>query len=133
MSDEKKNSILIVDDERVNLDILNKILNSEYTIYITKSGASAIKITNELSPDLILLDILMPDMDGYEVLEALKASGNTKHTPVIFITGLESAEDEEKGRALQVVDYIHKPLDPDIVRQKVADQMRIINQARKEN
>jgi len=125
------NSILIVDDERVNLDILNKMLNPYYTVYITKSGATAIKIANELLPDIILLDILMQNMNGYEVLETLKASEITRHIPVIFITGLESDEDEKKGRALEVVDYIRKPMEPGVVLKKVRDQIQIINQARK--
>ena len=128
MSSSKKNSVLIVDDEKVNLDLLVSILNSEYTVYMTKSGASAVEMANELLPDIILLDIIMQDMNGYKVLEILKASEKTQHIPVIFITGLESTEDEEKGLSLQAADYIHKPLSPAIVKLRVSNQIQILNQ-----
>ena len=129
-NDEKKNSILIVDDERVNLDLLVKILSPKYTVFMTKNGASAIQMTNELMPDLILLDIVMQDMNGYEVLEALKSSEKTQHIPVIFITGLTSDEDEERGLALRAADYISKPLSSAIVQLRVSNQIQIVNQIR---
>ena len=130
MGDNEKNSVLIVDDERVNLDLLVKILSSEYTIFMTKNGSSAIEMANDLLPDIILLDIVMQDMSGYEVLEALKSSEKTRHIPVVFITGLESAEAEEKGLALQAADYILKPFSPAIVKLRVGNQIQIVNQIR---
>jgi len=129
-NDEKKNSILIVDDERVNLDLLVKILSPKYTVFMTKNGVSAIEMANELLPDLILLDIVMQDMNGYEVLEVLKSSEKTRHIPVIFITGLTSTEDEEKGLARQASDYISKPLSSAIVQLRVGNQIQIVNQMR---
>jgi len=127
--DNKKNSVLIVDDERINLDLLGKLLNPIYTVYLTKNGSSAIEMAGQLQPDLILLDVVMQDMSGYEVLEILKADDKTRHIPVIFITGFVSAEDEEKGLSLGAADYIIKPLSPAIVKLRVANQMKIINQA----
>jgi len=124
---EKKNSLLLVDDEKSNLEVLLSILSSDYTIYMTKSGSSAIEMAEKYLPDLILLDIIMPDMDGYEVLKALRASSKTKHIPVIFITGLNSVEDEEKGLDLGAADFIHKPFSAKIVKSRVRIQMQIVN------
>jgi len=130
MSDDKKNSVLVVDDEKVNLDILVNILSPEYTVFMTKSGAAALEMANELLPDIILLDIVMQDMSGYDVLKILKADEKTREIPVIFITGLERKEDEEKGLAMQAADYIHKPMTPAIVKIRVANQLQIVNQIR---
>ena len=130
MCENKKNSVLIVDDERINLDILVNILSPEYTVYMTKSGASAVELANEKLPDIILLDIIMQDMNGYEVLDKLKSSEKTRDIPVIFTTGLDSDEDEEKGLALHAADYIYKPLRPAIVKLRVGNQIQIVNQIR---
>jgi len=130
MAEAEKNSILVVDDEKINLDILTKVLCPDYTVYLTKNGSCAIEMANQLLPDLILLDIIMPDMNGYEVLEILKTDEKTRHIPVIFITGLVSSEDEEKGLALQAADYIAKPLSPAIVKLRVGNQIQIVNQIR---
>jgi len=130
MPNNEKNTVLIVDDERINLELMVKILSSEYTVYMTKSGASCIEMANELLPDIILLDIIMPDMDGYEVLNVLKESEKTQQIPVIIITGLDNVENEEKGLALQAADYIHKPLSSVIVKLRVRNQIQIVNQIR---
>jgi signal transduction histidine kinase/HPt (histidine-containing phosphotransfer) domain-containing protein len=125
-----KNSILVVDDEKANLEILLKILGQDYIIYMTKSGSSAIQMAEKFLPDLILLDIIMPDMDGYDVLKHLKKSDKTKDIPVIFITGLDSSEDEEKGLALEAADFIHKPFTDMNVKLRVRNQIQIINNFR---
>ena len=130
MDNTKKNSILIVDDERSNLEVLINILSQEYTIYMTKNGSAAIEMAGKYLPDLILLDILMPDTDGYEVLAALKKSDKTRNIPVIFITGLGSVEDEEKGLGMEAADYIHKPFSSKIVKARVRNQIQIVNQIR---
>ena len=130
MDNTGKNSILVVDDEKLNLEILNGILSPDYTIYMTKSGSSAIKMAAKYTPDLILLDIIMPDMGGYEVLIALKSSEITRHIPVIIISGLNRVEDEEKGLALEAADFIHKPFSTKIVRARVKNQLQIVNQIR---
>jgi len=125
-----KNSILIVDDEKSNLKYLNHLLGNDYSIFIAKNGQEAIEIAKSVSPDLILLDILMPGMDGYEVFSALKSYETTRDIPVIFITGLGSNEDEEKGLASGAVDYITKPFSAEVIRFRVQNQIRIINQIR---
>ncbi|MDR1802592.1 MAG: response regulator, partial [Treponema sp.] len=130
MRSAEKNRILIVDDEKTNIEILSSILSPEYTVYMTKSGSGAIDLANKHLPDLILLDILMPDMDGFDVLAALKASEKTKDIPVIFITGLDSVSDEEKGLAQGAADFIHKPFSNSIVQSRVRNQMQLVNQIR---
>ena len=123
MDDSGKYGVLIVDDEKSNLEVLISILTPEYTIYMTKSGAAAIEMANRYVPDIILLDILMPDMNGFDVLAALKASDKTRNIPVIIITGLDSVEDEERGAELGAVDFIRKPFNIKNVKEKVQKQI----------
>jgi len=130
MDNEKKNSLLIVDDENTNLKVLTHILGNEYTIFTATNGTGAIEKAKEYRPDLILLDILMPEMNGYEVLSVMKKCEEIKKIPVIFITGLSSDEDEEKGLTLEAVDYIAKPFSSMIVKLRVRNQIQIINQMR---
>ena len=125
-----KNSLLIVDDEKSNIMILTRILSPEYTVFAAKNGEDAIEIANEFLPDVILLDIIMPESDGYEVLATLKASEKTRDIPVIFITGLSNPADEAKGLALGASDYISKPFSQAIVKLRVENQIKIINQTR---
>jgi diguanylate cyclase (GGDEF)-like protein len=128
MGMENKNSLLVVDDDSSNLMVLAHILQPDYTIYTAKDGVSAIQKAKKFLPDLILLDILMPGMDGYEVFSVLQQSNRTKYIPVIFITGLNNPEDEKKGLKLGAVDYINKPFDNMIVKLRVALQIRLITQ-----
>jgi len=130
MSEKKKNSLLIVDDEKMTLNFLTHVLGSEYTIYSASTGENAIKIAREYLPDLILLDILMPGMDGYQTLSELRNCMETSRIPVIFTSGLSSTEDEEKGLSLGVVDYITKPFSGLIVKLRIQNQIQIINQLR---
>ena len=125
-----KNRILIVDDEKSNIVCLNHILSSDYTIYTAKDGFKAVQLANEYTPDLILLDIDMPERDGYDVLLTLKASEKTASIPVIFITGLSGSEDEKKGLALGAEDYIAKPFCEEIVKLRVSNRLKIVNQMR---
>lgn len=134
--------ILIVDDERTNLEILTRILkpggqlngsepiHANYALSVAKSGQSALKKAKEDRPDLILMDIIMPGMSGFEVLSALKSSDTTRSIPVIFITGLDSIEDEEKGFFLGAVDYITKPFHPSLVKARVKTHLQIVEQIR---
>jgi len=131
MSEEEKNTVLIVDDEKVNLKILTHILEKDYTIYTAVDGISAFEKAQELLPDLILLDIVMPGKDGYDVLAMLKKLEKTKDIPVIYISGLSNTEEEEKGLALGAADYISKPFSSMIIRLRVGHQIQIINQMRK--
>jgi len=126
----KKNNLLIVDDENANLKVLSHILGTEYTIYTATNGANAIQKAKELQPDLILLDIIMPEMDGYETLSTIKKTEEIHKIPVIFITGLDSVEDEEKGLSLDAADYITKPFSVPIVKLRVRNQIQIVNHLR---
>jgi len=123
----KMNSILIVDDDTSNLLELSSILRQEYKIYAVKDGASALEKADEAVPDLILLDVIMPDMSGFDVIAELKRSDKTKDIPVIFITGVSDRESEREGLSIGAVDYIRKPFDAMIVKHRVRLQIQIIN------
>jgi len=127
---KKENTLLIIDDDKANLQILTSILNSQYTIYTATNGANGIKIAGKYLPDLILLDIIMPEMDGYQTLAEIKRNEKTKNIPVIFITGLDNEKDEEKGLALDAADYITKPFSTEVVKLRVRNHIQIINQLR---
>ncbi len=118
--------ILLVDDNTANLQVLRETLDgSGYKLLIAKNGRSALEIVRKASPDLILLDIMMPEMDGYEVCRTLKADVLTHHIPVIFLTAMADAEDEAKGLALGAVDYITKPINPGLVRARVRNHLEL--------
>jgi len=130
MSYVKKNSLLIVDDDTSSLMMLSHILQGDYNIRVASSGASAIRIAEKYLPDLILMDIIMPDMDGYQVFTSLQNIDKTAHIPVIFITGLNNRHDEKKGLQMGAMDYINKPFDDMVIRLRVHHQIQIINQLR---
>jgi len=125
-----KNTLLVVDDEKMNLKVLTNILISEYTIFTASNGKNAIEKAKEYKPDLILLDIIMPEMDGFQTFSEIKKCDEIKNIPVIFVTGLSTTEDEEKGLAMDAVDYITKPFSSTIVKLRVRNQIQIINQMR---
>ena len=115
-----KPSILVVDDTSENIDVLKETLKSNYIVRPALNGKSALKIAAaEPRPDLILLDIMMPEMDGYEVIQYLQADENTREIPVIFVTAISEMEGELKGLELGAVDYITKPINPPIVRARI--------------
>ena len=130
MEEKKKNIILIVDDEQMNIVALTGILSPDYDVSAVKDGQDAIEFAEEHLPDVILLDVLMPHMDGYTAINALKSSKKTRDIPVIFVTGLSSHVDEERGLALGAADYISKPFNPAIVKLRVHNQIKMINQTR---
>ena len=130
MEGKAKNSLLIVDDENENLVILSFILEKNYTLFTATNGADTIKIAKEQKPDVILLDILMPGMDGYQTLIKLKESSETSGIPVIIITGLDDVEFEERGLSLGAADYITKPFSAVVVKLRVNNQIQILNQLR---
>jgi len=127
---KNKNKVLIVDDQQLNLKVLNKILCDDYSIRMINNGSLAIEMAKKYMPDLILLDIMMPDMNGFDVLMELKAFEKTRNIPVIIITGLDNVEDEEKGLALDAADFIHKPFSSKVVKSRVKNQIQIVNQIR---
>jgi len=129
----QKNSVLIVDDESLNITALSDILNSEYTVYAEKTGQGCINSAKELKPDLILLDIVMPGMNGYDVIKILKSDEETCDIPVIFVTGLNNAKDEERSFDLGAADYISKPYSVPVVKLRVKNQIRMVNHVRRIN
>ena len=127
---EQGNSVLIVDDEVLNITALTNILNEEYTVYVTKEGEKAMQLAYDVKPDVILLDIVMPGISGFEVITGLKENEATQNIPVIFVTGLKENEDEELGLTLGAADYITKPFNESIVKLRVGNQIKMINQVR---
>lgn len=127
----RKRTILIVEDSPENIDVLAGILKKDYRLKIATDGEKALSIVAQAEPpDLILLDIQMPGMDGYEVCCALKENPVTRKIPVIFVTALSSVQEEEKGFAAGGVDYIIKPVRPAIVRQRVKTHLALYDQNR---
>jgi len=123
-------TLLIVDDEKQNRALLTELLQDEHRIILAKDGKQALERAREHLPDLILLDVLMPEMDGYTVIRALKNDDLTRNIPVIFITALDSPGDEERGLELGAVDYISKPFNPAIVRVRIRNHLQSVRQRR---
>lgn len=128
MNQSSKQQILTVDDTPMNLDILNGILSNDYVIKSAINGKIALKIAENTKPDIILLDIMMPDMDGFEVCKRLKANPDTADIPIIFVTAMLASEDEQKGFDLGAVDYITKPVNPAIVKVRVKTHLALADQ-----
>ena len=126
-----KKTILIVDDTPANLDVLVEILKPDYRTKVAISGEKALELVFSGSPpDLILLDIMMPGMSGYEVCQRLKANPATRNIPVIFVTAMSEVEDETRGLELGGVDYVTKPISPPIVKARIKTHLDISEQAR---
>jgi len=118
-------SVLVVDDAPANLAVLTETLRGEFDVRIATSGQEALRLVNELPPDIILLDILMPEMDGYEVCRRLKAVSSTRNIPVIFLTAKSDVADETMGLAIGAVDYIIKPVSVPIVQARVRTHVEL--------
>jgi putative two-component system response regulator len=122
----KQSTVLIVDDSPENLSVLGELLRDNYRVRAANSGAEALRLAALApTPDLILLDVMMPGMDGYEVMRRLRAAPLTRQVPVIFATSLDATEDEELGLKLGAVDYITKPLRPAVVLARVAAHLEL--------
>jgi len=132
MINKKRNTVLVIDDERANIFTLTNILNPEYKVYAVIDSQKALQAVEKNMPDVVLLDILMPVKDGYEVIKELKNSAKTKDIPVIFITGLDSIEAEEKGFSYGAADYIVKPFHSAIVRLRVQSQVKLVERLRQQ-
>jgi len=128
--DRKKNSLLLVDDDNIQLFALSSILESEYTIYMAKNGEEAVEKAKKCLPDLILLDIVMPKMDGYQTVLELRKYEKTKNIQIIFITSLDDDQNEIKGLSFHAIDYICKPYNIEIVKLRIQNNMERINQFR---
>jgi len=124
--------VLVVDDAPANIQVAQSILKDEYKIRVATSGAKALELVKvEPAPDLVLLDIMMPEMDGYEVCIQLKAEAQTRDIPVIFLTGKTETQDETRGLEVGAVDYIRKPFSPAIVKARVRTHL-MLRDAREE-
>ena len=119
----KRSTVLIVDDSKENLTALRSILESSYTVYVATNGETALRLVARNMPDIVLLDVIMPGIDGFEVQRRMKADPKQANIPVIFITGDTDRFSEAKGLLLGAVDYIGKPYNPDIVSIKVRNQL----------
>ena len=124
--DNEKRTVLVVDDATENIDVIVGLLKERYRVKAAVNGMKALKIVDSKPPDLILLDIMMPEMDGHEVIRRLKANPATSDIPVIFLTGKTDAADETKGFELGAVDYISKPFNPSVVQARVDTQMELV-------
>jgi len=120
--------ILLVDDAPTNIQVLNETLKDDYRLFFATSGAEALRMVTQAPPDLVILDVIMPDMDGYEVCRALKANAQVQDIPIIFVTSMRQQEDEVVGLELGAVDYITKPFNPAVVRLRVRNQIELKRQ-----
>ena len=125
MSDLSDSKVLLVDDTAANIDILLDMLGTDYDVSIALNGEEALESVQRFSPDLVLLDIMMPGMDGYEVGAILKEGETTKDIPIIFVTALSEERDEAKGLRLGAVDYITKPFRPELVKARVRNHLEL--------
>ena len=119
-------TILVVDDEPANLGVLNAVLQPYFRVRVARSGAEALRAVGTAPrPDLVLLDVMMPEMDGYTVLSKLRESPASCNLPVIFVTAMDSMESEQRGLELGAVDYITKPINPAIMLVRVRTQLEL--------
>lgn len=130
----EKPLLLIVDDSAENLQVLNALLKDEYRLKLAKSGMKCLEIAQQHpQPDLILLDVIMPEMDGFQVCTALKESSVTASIPVIFLTALNEVADETKGFRVGGSDFITKPFNPDIVKARIRTHIDLQHERKKSN
>ncbi|SEC77082.1 diguanylate cyclase domain-containing protein [Rhodobacter sp. 24-YEA-8] len=121
-------TILVVDDDRLNRVALAELLQPDFRVLMARDGPSGLEILTREAVSLVLLDVSMPGMDGYAVLRAIRAAEHTSNLPVIFITGMSDAADEERGLLLGAADFVHKPIRPAIVRARVMTHLRLARQ-----
>lgn len=124
----ERHKILVVDDVPLNIEMLNSMLRNDYDMYFAINGQDALNTAAAVAPHLILLDIMMPGMDGYQVCRSLKKDPALRDIPVIFITAMDRAEDETQGLELGAVDYVTKPFNPAIVKLRVKNQLELKRQ-----
>ena len=122
--------VLLADDDAINREVLGELLKPEYTVLLARNGVQALERAARHLPDLILLDVMMPDMDGYEVLRRLRADPQTAQIAVIFISGLDRPEDEANGLKMGASDYIVKPFNQTVVMARVALHLQVVRQRR---
>ena len=126
MNSDARPTLLLVDDESTNLHVLRHTLQDQYRLLFAKEGDTALTLAATEQPDLILLDVMMPGLSGYEVCEQLKNTPQTAQIPVIFVTAMREESSEQKGFDLGAVDYIVKPISPAIVRARVRTHLSLV-------
>jgi putative two-component system response regulator len=126
----EKSTLLVVDDNPTNIELLCGMLNKDYLLQVANSGTLALKIVAAHPPDLILLDVMMPEMNGYDVCIKLKGNALTRNIPVIFVSALTECEDEMLGFEMGAADYITKPVNPAVVRARVKSHLALSDQRR---
>ncbi|MBD3321520.1 MAG: response regulator, partial [Chitinivibrionales bacterium] len=119
-------TVMVVEDTEENVDIIVDTLGDSYEVTVAMDGKSALEDISVNKPDLILLDIMMPEMDGYEVCSRLKENEETREIPVLFLTAMSQEEDETKGLALGAIDYITKPIRPPIIKSRVKNHLELV-------
>ena len=117
--------ILIVDDEPLNIDILSNVLQNDYIVLAATNGSNGLQAAYNAKPDIIILDVCMPNMDGYEVCRQLKENPATREIPIIFCTTQESDDDEAIGLQMGAVDYIHKPFKPNLLAIRIKNHLEL--------
>ncbi|GKX65799.1 HD-GYP domain-containing protein [Inconstantimicrobium mannanitabidum] len=122
---DRQKTIMIVEDTEMNIDILVEALQDEYELIVAINGAEALELAEEQKPDLILLDIMMPEMDGYEVLKRLKETSELNHIPVILLSAITDSDSKFKGFSLGAVDYVTKPFEIIEVKARVKTQLKL--------
>ncbi|WP_326533265.1 diguanylate cyclase [Pseudorhodoferax sp.] len=130
MHSNARQTVLVVDDSALNRQMLTDLLRSEYNVMVARDGEQGLELALQQPPDLILLDVVMPGLDGHEVLRRLKGDARTSMVGVIFITGLDTAEEEERGLRAGASDYITKPFHAAVVRARVALHLQLARQRR---
>lgn len=130
MSDDDKAVILVVDDQTTVVRVMGRMLSESYIVHVATSGERALEIAEEKVPDIILLDMVMPQMSGIDVCIRLKQNPVTQHIPVIFVTSMDDHHNEARGFKAGAVDYITKPPSPEIVHARVAVHLAINRQTR---
>jgi len=124
----ERKKLLIVDDAPENLRMLYQTLKNEYKLFSAANGKEALSLAESVAPDLILLDVMMPEMDGFEVCGCLKGDDALKDIPVLFLTALVEETDEVKGFKAGAVDYITKPFKPMVVKHRIATHLQLKSQ-----
>src|SRR5690606_38204424 len=119
-------TLLLIDDEPANLQMRRHTLQQDYRLLFSDDGAKALELAQRDLPDLILLDIMMPQMSGYEVCRALKADIKTRHIPIVFVTALSQPHDEQMGLDMGAVDYISKPFNPAILKARIRNHLSLV-------
>jgi PleD family two-component response regulator len=129
LSEPQRACVLVVDDQPLNIALVKQFLGGEYRVLTALNGAQALELCRSQLPDLVLLDVMMPDMSGYEVCQSLVDNIATRHIPVIFITSNHGPDEEAHGLSLGAVDFIAKPFNPVVLQARVRTQIALKRQS----